>query len=570
MYDFAGQVEFYATHHLFVNRKAVYILVLDITQSLDTVIESKLSPRFEMGESRDASVPKTVRAFVDYWLKTIHAQTYRNQTASGTEAVVYPKVVIVLTHKDKIVAQDKDQYILDYWKRLLKCIDGKVYASNVYTKEKFVLDNKNGDPEEIGRLKTALLKLAKDQCQWGLSRPVRWLKLESDIHIKSKQQNKDYLRFDLVQKLSGRYSMSKEELDDFLRYHHEIGDLLYFPHGSSTLAEYVITNPQWLINVFDTVITAQAHQGDKTVTKSLVSLDQDGIVDQMLLIQLWGRQNIRFLIDLMVEFDLMIPLDPKSCETTLECGTESDPPKPPKVTYAIPCMMPVSNLDRFKVASSHPPLLFSSVDRFIPLGTFQRLVASCGKTKSWKPHGKMFYNAAQFILKDDGSVVVSLVLLAQCIMLNAVFLSKDPRKQNYKLFPQITSTVWNCLKGVAGSTEFQILVCPCDCFNAGEECLINVRDLYSEENLVDLRRVSLEDSLCLGPVQRRKLLISLQQQIRITMLHALHKGTMETICPHNNTQSGFVGQKSSKNIWPKVQSRMKIHQIKYFLSTLKG
>ena len=42
MYDFAGQIDFYATHHLFVDRKSVYILVLDITQSLDTVIESTL------------------------------------------------------------------------------------------------------------------------------------------------------------------------------------------------------------------------------------------------------------------------------------------------------------------------------------------------------------------------------------------------------------------------------------------------------------------------------------------------------------------------------------------------
>ena len=256
MFDFAGQVEFYATHHLFVNRKAVYILVLDTTQSLDMVIESKLSGRFKM---REAAVPKTVREFVAYWLKTIHTQSYRNQKVSVAEAVVYPKVVIVLTHKDKIVSQDKDQYIQDYWKSLMKCIDGKVYADNVYTRERFVLDNKNGDPEEIKKLKHALQKIANDQCQWGLRRPVRWLKLESDIHIKARQQNKDYLRVDLVEKLSGRYSMSKE-LDDFLRYHHEIGDLLYFPHGSHTLAEYVITNPQWLTNVFYTVITAPVHQ----------------------------------------------------------------------------------------------------------------------------------------------------------------------------------------------------------------------------------------------------------------------------------------------------------------------
>ena len=475
MYDFAGQVDFYATHHLFVDRKSVYILVLDITQSLDTVIQSTLGGR--LSKAREACVPGTVRDFVDYWLNTVHAQTHKAQATMGTKTIAFPKVVIVLTHKDKIIARDKTEYISNFRQRLLTHMDGKVYSNNVYTGKIFIVDNRNGDNEEFSELKRTLLALANEQCEWRLQRPVRWLKLESDIHLKAQQQNKPYLSLPLVEKLSGRYSMTKKELEDFLRYHHEIGDLLYFPHSKQTVAEYVITNPQWLIDIFYKVITAPAVLVDQAIENSMRFLDTYGIAERTLLTKIWGRQNIRLQIELLVEFDLMIPLDQNYWQSLL---TSQGIKHLSKFSYAVPCLMPVSDLEYFREISIHPPLLFSSADRFIPLGTFQRLVASCSKTKSWKPHGKMFYNAAQFIVKDGGPALISLVLLTQCIMLKASFVTKEFRKQNIRIFPVIASTVWNSLKAISPAAEYQIFLCPCDCFRAREECLINVQDLCSQ------------------------------------------------------------------------------------------
>ena len=173
----------------------------------------------------------------------------------------------------------------------------------------------------------------------------------------------------------------------------------------------------------------------------------------------------------------MIPLDQNYWQSLLVSQGIKDLSK---FSYAVPCLMPVSDLEHFREISIHPPLLFSSVDRFIPLGTFQRLVASCSKMKSWKPHGKMFYNAAQFILKGGGHALITLVLLTQCIMLKASFVAKEFRKQNNRIFPVIASTVWNSLKTISPAAEYQIFLCPCDCFRAREECLINVQDLCSE------------------------------------------------------------------------------------------
>lgn len=39
MLDFAGQCGYYASHHIYFNRRSFFILVIDLTKSLDSVVE---------------------------------------------------------------------------------------------------------------------------------------------------------------------------------------------------------------------------------------------------------------------------------------------------------------------------------------------------------------------------------------------------------------------------------------------------------------------------------------------------------------------------------------------------
>ena len=145
--------------------------------------------------------------------------------------------------------------------------------------------------------------------------------------------------------------------------------------------------------------------------------------------------------------------------------------------YAIPCMMPIVGLDQYKDSPGQvPPLLFASESGFFPLDTFQRLIVSCSSGPNWRPHGTMYYNVAEFKYVAGTVVLVSLVLVRQCIALSAKFLSEETAKAGSKMLPDIADTVWRRLKAIE-EVQFCIFVCPYGTFDFGDECLVPVRDL---------------------------------------------------------------------------------------------
>ncbi len=152
LWDHGGQLEYYATHHLFLVPDSVNLLVLDISQGLESKMQTKKMGRF--GE-KEISLPGNVIEFVHYWMNTIYTHTNSCKDSRSTKEM---PVIIVLTHKDKLDPDNRETYIKQYISAFLKHLDGRAYEKMVCPSMIFYLDNRNGDKLELRILKKAIVE----------------------------------------------------------------------------------------------------------------------------------------------------------------------------------------------------------------------------------------------------------------------------------------------------------------------------------------------------------------------------------------------------------------------------
>ncbi len=165
LWDFGGQTEFYATHHMFLDAGAVNIIVMDISQPLTMHIKSQ-------DEDLPVGIPNTQEEFLCYWLKSIEAKARQTK--------VQPEVNLILTHVDMIPHTQVARYVSVYQQEIQAVIQ-KHELLPVHHDQMFLIDNKNGSEEAFGQLRQQLKRLVMHQVSWGLERPITWLKLEADM-----------------------------------------------------------------------------------------------------------------------------------------------------------------------------------------------------------------------------------------------------------------------------------------------------------------------------------------------------------------------------------------------------
>ena len=61
LWDFGGQNLYYTLHQTFLNQRAIYLLVMDITKALDSVVEC-----WRVTGANDAGSPKTIAGYFQF------------------------------------------------------------------------------------------------------------------------------------------------------------------------------------------------------------------------------------------------------------------------------------------------------------------------------------------------------------------------------------------------------------------------------------------------------------------------------------------------------------------------
>ena len=290
LWDFGGQDEFIVTHQLFLHGESLALLVMDISIGLHD----------ELPDSTEATskvrIPRTPAGFLHFWLDTIYKK--------ATEKSLEPNVALVLTHRDLIEEREAENYIASYKTEINKLLQGKAYSSYITENNIYITDNKNGTEEDFNQLRKQFFQRMKNQRSWGMERPVKWLKLEADMKERAKKKNVKYLHLDMVKELASVYMMNSFDIQAFLKFHHTMGDFVYYPEVN----DVVIIEPQWLISVFITLITNHMFLDRRQHELTMVEEVKQGLVSRNTLEVLWEGNDIDFLVELMKKLSLIMPL----------------------------------------------------------------------------------------------------------------------------------------------------------------------------------------------------------------------------------------------------------------------
>lgn len=246
---------------------------------------------------------------------------------------------------------------------------------------------------------------------WDQEIPVRWIHLEKTL-LKLSNEKPIVTRADVIK--LGFENLepieTDEEVDLFLKYHHETGDFVFF----EDIQEYVVLSPRWLSNAFKCIITS-----DELQTSFDISSWEKNDWDE---IRKTGKLSNRFIdhildknelsmykthiLNIMEKYDILV-------RSSTSSGQES---------FYVPCMVELTIVDdidlMFENKSKTSCLCF--VFDFLPRPIFNHVLASC--TRRYKITRKdnkpvFFKGMCLFDLDNSGCEKLLLFMFQNVIQL---------------------------------------------------------------------------------------------------------------------------------------------------------
>ncbi|CAG2210246.1 unnamed protein product [Mytilus edulis] len=216
IWDFGGQDVFYSTHQTFLTYRAIYLIVLDGSRTLDDPCPFE---QYLPGKSG----PKTARDYLKFWINTI--VTYCKGSGPG-----FPKIIIVLTHKDKVKAEDvelkRQQLFLD----IEKMFSGSTLLSHLVIKDQIFVNAKNARDPEMVRIKRIITEQAFQQPTWGQELPKCFILLEVEFDSLV-SRNIPMITMEHMKQINSLQPvrpLTEDEMKVFLKFQHSVGRILYF------------------------------------------------------------------------------------------------------------------------------------------------------------------------------------------------------------------------------------------------------------------------------------------------------------------------------------------------------
>ncbi|XP_053406953.1 uncharacterized protein LOC128559434 isoform X2 [Mercenaria mercenaria] len=358
VWDFAGQHVFYGTHQVFLSKRAVYLLVTDLSEHVDNIVDDECFIDSN-GETRCK-----ISDFVAFWLNSIHS--YCESEKSGE-----PPVILIGTFADKLDKEKKQELAGNFFTKLREVLVHSAAYDHLEC-ENFTIDNSVKDPN-VELLKQKIVEIATKQSYWNELYPSRWVLLEQSL-MEFKKRGIQVLNRRILEETNKKLPVpiqSTSELDLFLRYHHETGFILYF--SDENLKDYILLEPQWLVDALRSLITARQFCEKKaSFFKTWLDFDSTALLKRELIDAVWEvgtpfHEHKDLILDYMEKLGIIArPRHSLQCEDF----------------YIAPCVLKQTVPDRlleFSVGDckSTSRLCFSTASKIMPVQVFHKLIADC-------------------------------------------------------------------------------------------------------------------------------------------------------------------------------------------------
>ncbi|XP_071147016.1 uncharacterized protein [Mytilus edulis] len=286
LWDFAGDKEFYNTHQTFFSEEAIYLVVTKLNETDDETNET-----------------------LKFWFDSIHFYgTKHNDNIEEMKQIrsqelrLEPPIIAIGTHKDMCTG--------DYKKTLVEQIKHKLGNSAVrqHLRDCRYISNVKDDDVVFEDIRQKIYEIGKSRTCFGKLLPVRFIQLEKHIE-EQLQAGTQFLSLCDIQAIAKQIGAITDsaELDVFLRYHHDFGNLIYY----KDIPEYIILNPQWLVNVFRSLVTAKTFRDNLIGHKDWDRYEDKGELTQNLLNCLF--ENLEdfskckeHILKIMERFDIIV------------------------------------------------------------------------------------------------------------------------------------------------------------------------------------------------------------------------------------------------------------------------
>ncbi|CAC5370505.1 unnamed protein product [Mytilus coruscus] len=189
---------------------------------------------------------------------------------------------------------------------------------------------------EFENLRKTIFEVAGNIPKWGDYLPTRWIVLEKEIDRQIAEKKELVIPYEEAKQLANMSSFPiseiESELDSFLKYEHEIGNLIFF----DDIKNYIILEPKWLVDIFKCFVSPLQFQEHFVEMTEWKKLESTGILPDSLIKKLFKKvpgfdsvKHTQFALQVMEKFDIIVK------PTTLKGNEE----------YYMPCMINASGFE---------------------------------------------------------------------------------------------------------------------------------------------------------------------------------------------------------------------------------
>ena len=295
-------------------------------------------------------------------------------------------------------------------------LETKPYKNQLY-KDVFVVDNtKSGSKSEcseVKRLWEKVVAVAKELPQMKEDYPIKWLRFEKALQTKVKD-GKKWISLEDTKQIASKMCHIEDdrEFTTLLNFLHDQRILIHFD-SSPLLNNMVILDPQWLVDLFTSVITVKPGPYEGKEAELWCRLQTEGIMEYKLLELVWDplsipKEMFPSLLEIMEKFSLLCPWQ----SSDASCGKQ----------YLVPSMLmshPPRNIIKLVASAQIPSFYIRFESGQVPPGFFPRLVLQFfqwGQDEFWSAENPQLYaNFARFYTSEDDDCSVILRCHSSCI-----------------------------------------------------------------------------------------------------------------------------------------------------------
>ena len=374
--DFAGDKEYYAYHHMFLKREAVYVVVFNMAKLIENNFRNT-----NAGTKR-----------LQFWLESVCSH-------------VPPKAPIFLvgTHRGEMTKISIKTLNGHLKKHLWGLYCDELVVNDVDQLVFFPVENSNGESDagvQILRLK--IMSVAeKRQDVTGCNIPLSWITIQDAIiNLKGNKKAKFCLT---IQEFPTAFEnfICTNWSEETLKYFHEKGLVIYLDKDPE-LSNWVLLKPEILVDIIIQLVTPPPQMiQEKGFRRDWKLLHGKGMLTKSLLTRIIStvQENEEAVTAFLEKYDLICPLSNKKVNTSILTDVEEHQP-----AHFVPSLLPMSAEGCIPVwhDNTTDKKFYVFFKRFLPEPLFHRLLSRAHKNSKLE-----FPNGPVAMFKDVGKFWMS-------------------------------------------------------------------------------------------------------------------------------------------------------------------